>query len=274
MFMKQFTIPLFISFLLFCSTSSADSPITATNFHKAYLDVKIVKEASETQLLTRKMAEYLVDPSNPIDLKAALINALSWEKNAEKNFKYFAQFISEYHQTSVEELRLKELNGGELLCLGYLGVIGKYFNPLDYISLMKLAKEKTGKSFTVTVLFGLVEAQIAQLASSSVLYEKAEEEARRIYKESGIVEITNEQIEVIKERALVASIVSLSGSNSGLYGTYECLAWLTVEEVFNDKNLIQDMRAEARQIIFDYMSGYKRACDGAEDYWKVSNTRG
>ena len=54
----------------------ADSPLTSTDFYRAYLDVPIVKKAAENpNKLTKEMMEYLYD-KNPLDIRIALVNAV------------------------------------------------------------------------------------------------------------------------------------------------------------------------------------------------------
>lgn len=55
----------------------ADSPLTATTFYQAYLDVSIVKQAHQTHRLDKTVADYLLKDQNPFDVKLAVINALS-----------------------------------------------------------------------------------------------------------------------------------------------------------------------------------------------------
>lgn len=58
----------------------ADSPLTSTNFHLAYMDVPIVKTAVENpKKLTEEQMEYLFNEANPLDIKLALINAIGWD---------------------------------------------------------------------------------------------------------------------------------------------------------------------------------------------------
>ena len=62
--------------LIFPAASYADSPITATKFYEAYLDVKMVERAHLEGVMGLEIAEFLTSQENPIDVKAAVINAL------------------------------------------------------------------------------------------------------------------------------------------------------------------------------------------------------
>lgn len=58
----------------------ADSPLTSTEFYKAYLDVPIVKAAADNpKKLSEEAKTYLFDEGNPLDVKIALINAVGWD---------------------------------------------------------------------------------------------------------------------------------------------------------------------------------------------------
>ena len=59
--------------------SFADSPLTSTDFYKAYLDVPIVAAAAKNPgKLSNEAKAYLFDDNNPLDVKLALINAVGW----------------------------------------------------------------------------------------------------------------------------------------------------------------------------------------------------
>ncbi|MCC7212305.1 MAG: hypothetical protein IT451_10775 [Candidatus Brocadia sp.] len=70
---------------VFPATSYADSPITATDFYEAYKDAKMVQRAHLEGVMGVEIAEYLSSPENPVDHKAAVINALSWRFEGKSN---------------------------------------------------------------------------------------------------------------------------------------------------------------------------------------------
>lgn len=80
MHIKKYVFSLFIISVIFFSmnpvTVFADSPITSTDFYRAYTDVSIVKTAKEKGVMDKEIANYLHSSKNPIDVKAAVINAL------------------------------------------------------------------------------------------------------------------------------------------------------------------------------------------------------
>lgn len=71
--------------LLFSAKGYADSPLTSTEFYKAYLDVPIVKAAADKpNVLTEEMMAYLYNDDNPLDVRLALINAVGWSVEVER----------------------------------------------------------------------------------------------------------------------------------------------------------------------------------------------
>lgn len=57
----------------------------------------------------------------------------------------------------------------------------------------------------------------------------------------------------------VAIIIALTKAQKAMDSS-GCDAWQVVNKVFEDKNLSQDMRPEAKQIIYDYMVLYQPEC--------------
>jgi len=78
--------------LLFLSVVTADSPITSTDFYKAYLHIPKVEEAHEIGVLSEGMASFLLDSENSLDKKAAVINALSWDFDRKINAFFILGF--------------------------------------------------------------------------------------------------------------------------------------------------------------------------------------
>ena len=165
--------------LLLTSFCFADTPITSTDFHMAYSDINIIKEAKEKGVLTEQMAHYLLsDPSIvSIDKKAALINALSWDFYGKNNARRFLSVIdSDYYKGALSVGSVNwhnilqkisdELSADTLLCLGYLMLMDDYFDPESAIPILEKAVEKNNrKSFTFMMVLALAKAQHIQKTS-------------------------------------------------------------------------------------------------------------
>lgn len=151
--------------ILFCfglaKSTLADSPLTSTDFYKAYLDIEMVKRASETHVMDEEMAGFLSSPDNRVDIKAAVVNALSWEEQAAGNTAFYLEYLLKSHQQDSEANLVERLSADELLCLGYLKALADYFHPENAIPLLKQAKVQNPGSFTTALILTLVEAEIA-----------------------------------------------------------------------------------------------------------------
>ncbi len=140
-----------------------DSPITSTDFYQAYEDIQmVVKVAQSDGILTKEMAIFLSSDKNPIDHKAAVINALSWDIDGKNNASLYLEFLAQkYYGSKIDNVTLEPFNGDELLCLGYLRAMDDYFDVLDALDIVYLAWEANDTSFTVSMIFAIVEAQEA-----------------------------------------------------------------------------------------------------------------
>jgi len=161
--MKNILTIAFTSAFLFMFTAicHGDSPITSTPFSQAYLDVEMVEKAKEEGVMSLEIAEYLSSPSNPVDAKAAVINALSWDVEGKSNSELYLYYLALSYRTPIDDLDIDALNGDELFSLGYLTVMDDYFNPDEAIPLLEKANAKRKDSFTVSIVLALAKAQKA-----------------------------------------------------------------------------------------------------------------
>ena len=146
---------------LFQKTSHADSPITATKFYEAYLDVKMVERAHLEGVMGLEIAEFLTSPENPIDVKAAVINALSWRFDGKNNAELYACYLALLYHVSLIELDTAFLSADEIFCMGYLMVMDDYFHPEKALPILEEAYKTMGNSFTVSIILALAKAQRA-----------------------------------------------------------------------------------------------------------------
>jgi hypothetical protein len=146
-----------MSFAALPQVSFADSPITSTEFYSTYLDIEIVEKAAQLQYVDEEIAQYLSNQSNPIDVKAAVINALGWNYDGKDMANEFTEIV---FKKSVNELDLDSLSGSDLFCIGYLTCMSDYFNPEKALPILEKASQKINNSQTVSVITALVKAQI------------------------------------------------------------------------------------------------------------------
>lgn len=159
--MRQAIIHAFLIFFLAgtASVASADSPVTSTPFYTAYLELEIVQSAEEKGVIDLEIAEHLYSKSIPLDLKAAIINALSWDAQGKKNAEMYRYYLSLQYGKTLNELRVDDLAPDELFCLGYLAVMDDYFHPASGILLLERANDQMMSSYTSAIILAIARAQ-------------------------------------------------------------------------------------------------------------------
>lgn len=148
--------------LLFLGSSTfifADSPITSTNFYEVYLHHELVKEAQESGELSMAMAKFLSSKAkeDSIQLKVALINALSWDIDGKKNADVYWSFLEKKY--GYRKLPTEKLSGDELLCLSYLKIMDDYNSAKEPLHLVSMALKKQPESYTYQMISALINAQ-------------------------------------------------------------------------------------------------------------------
>ena len=144
---------------MFSAVTHADSPITATKFYEAYLDVKMVERAHLEGVMGLEIAEFLTSPENPIDVKAAVINALSWRFDGKNNAELYAYYLALLYHVSIVELDTAFLSPDEIFCIGYLTIMDDYFHPEKALPLLEEAHKLMKDSFTVSIIMALTIGQ-------------------------------------------------------------------------------------------------------------------
>lgn len=137
----------------------SDSPLTSTPFYKAYPEINIIKEAKVKGTLNLEMAEYLSSGSVSLDLKASLINALSWDIDGNNNSELYKYYLGLKYGITIEEIQDARLLPYEIFSLGYLLAMDNYFNVRDSLNLLELALEDLDKSLSVNLVYLLVKTQ-------------------------------------------------------------------------------------------------------------------
>ncbi len=148
-------------FIVLMSSGRADSPITATGFYETYLDVPIVKRAHVEGVMGLEIAEFLSSPENPIDIKAAVINGLSWRIDGKSNAELYTYYLALLYHLPLKELDIDVLSADEVFCIGYLSIMDDYFYPEKALPFLEKAQEMAKDSFTVSIVLALAKAQMA-----------------------------------------------------------------------------------------------------------------
>jgi hypothetical protein len=150
-----------LAILLFTSyKASADSPLTSTEFYKAYEQLPIIQIAANSNgLLTKELIKYLDNKDNPTDVKIALINRLGWNIKGKKNAATFIKHLqSKYGFKTTAELKAG-LSASDLICIGYLKSMDNYFDTKEALTFATAAQIKEPKSYTINIIQRLIKAQ-------------------------------------------------------------------------------------------------------------------
>ncbi len=152
---------IFIQFLiLWSSIGLTQTPITNTPFYKAYEDdFHIVSVANQKGVLDKDILFYLTSDKISNDLKAAIINAISFDIIGKDNTKVFLDYLALLHNIPRKDVISSDLlSASEIMCIGYLLIMDDYFNTTDAFYMMEKAFLKNSSDYTINVLYRLLEA--------------------------------------------------------------------------------------------------------------------
>lgn len=155
----------------------ADSPLTSTEFYKAYLDVPIVKAAADSpKKLSEEAKAYLFDEGNPLDVKIALINAVGWDIEGLSTYSDYIQYClnnfprGKYGIDENEIVRIEDVYNNasceQMAMLVYLFAMSDYSNTQAMYNLMEqamLTPLMNKQSFMLPM--GLIIAQAALVSN-------------------------------------------------------------------------------------------------------------
>ncbi len=149
-----------LAMLFFSYQASADSPLTSTEFYKAYEKLPIIQLAGDSNgLLTKELIKYLADKDNPTDVKIALINRLGWNIKGKKNASILIKYLkSKYSFNTTAELKAG-LSTSDLICIAYLKSMDNYFDTKEALTFATAAQAKEPKSYTINIIRSLIKAQ-------------------------------------------------------------------------------------------------------------------
>jgi len=158
--LSAFGIALF-SLCIVAAPARADSPLTSTPFHQVFTEDKMVMKAAKERVMSFEFGDYLTSPKVSIAQKAALINALGWDRDGQHNGELFLYYLALKHRERLDTLELEELDPHEVFCIGYLTSMDNYQEPADGLALLQYARELMPESFTVALVTALAEGQVA-----------------------------------------------------------------------------------------------------------------
>lgn len=152
-----------IAFTIAITNVFADTPLTETNFYKAYLDVSMVQQALKSNgRLSHEMILYLANDTNALDIKLAIINALGWNHKGHNNSKLYLNYVvkTKKYKGEAKSITFKWFaTSDELICYAYLLSLDHYFDVVDANEIAKLALKKSPNSYAVNMIANLIKAQ-------------------------------------------------------------------------------------------------------------------
>jgi hypothetical protein len=152
--------PLLIILIFISLASFADSPLTSTTFGRAFLSEPIVAKAAKSNgKISKSMLRYLADESNPIEIKLALINQLSWSIKGKNNGKRYFNYLTKTRNYKNEGDLLENCNGDEMISLAYLYAMDNYFDVSNAILYAEVGVFKNPGNYSAHIIRGLIYAQ-------------------------------------------------------------------------------------------------------------------
>lgn len=156
---------LIIIILLISQHTFADSPLTSTDFYKAYLDIPLIqKTANSKGALTDEVFEYLIS-KNSLDKKVALINALKWDFDGKNNSVLYIKKLLVLHKNYTLTNFYQKATPEELLCYGYLKAMDDYFDVKKASVFTSRAQKLNPGSYTIAIINHLITAQMTGINS-------------------------------------------------------------------------------------------------------------
>lgn len=150
-----------ITTLFYSSTLLADSPLTSTEFWKAYKDNSIVTKYKD-KIYFEDQLPYLTDENKPLDIKLAIINHFSFSLK-EKGILpgLYLDYLQNKKGSSFEFER--DANAEELIVFAYILGMDSYLKiESDAIKYAEMAIQKDKRnSYTVRLISSLLKAQQA-----------------------------------------------------------------------------------------------------------------
>jgi hypothetical protein len=147
-------------FLLVVSNSFADSPLTSTPIYHGYMDISLIKEAHNSNgNITKKQLYFLTENRNPIAVKLALINSLSWKLEGKSNAPAYLEFLFEKKTQLNYKNFINKASAEELICYAYLKAMDNYFDVKSATIFAKQAMHKAPTSYSIHLIGTLISVQ-------------------------------------------------------------------------------------------------------------------
>ncbi len=152
------------------ASAYADSPLTSTDFYRAYMDVPEVADAVGAEM-SEEIYRTLQADDHTLDVKVAIINAMGWTFEGQSNAASYMDLYMADHDKAVVDSDY--MSGEELIMLAYLVSMDDYFtmSPIEAgaegvlgmtgVELAHEAADRVPDDFTVRMISALILAQEA-----------------------------------------------------------------------------------------------------------------
>lgn len=143
----------------------ADSPLTSTEFYKAYIDLPQVQLALKTKgRICQETLKYIATATTPLDVKLAIINAIGWSNNGTQNSRTYMNYIlkTKKYKSGKNSKRITFLwhaTADELICFAYILAMENYFDVTYANSIAEQAVSKNPNSYVLKLFASLIKAQ-------------------------------------------------------------------------------------------------------------------
>ena len=167
--MKKLLIIIVFTFSI--NSVFADSPLTSTDFYKAYLDVPLVVKVSKSNgVLTTEVFDYLNSKSISIDKKIAVINALKWNIKGKHNATLYLKKLLMLHKDYTPANFYNKANAEELICYAYLKAMDNYFDVKKASLFSTRANNRNPNSYAIAIINKLITSQIVSHSDWCEIY--------------------------------------------------------------------------------------------------------
>lgn len=157
--MKKFFVAI-VAILTVALPSFADSPLTSTDFYKAYANESIVQAATKCNgKISKEVMAYLSSDKNPIGVKVAAINALymcAEETAPRENCDAFVKYLIKNCNFQDENGIIGLGSASVLTSMAYLMALDNFSNVQPAADIIYCAMDKEPDSMCVNMIAGLI----------------------------------------------------------------------------------------------------------------------
>lgn len=185
---------------LWMTAAWADSPLTSTDFYRAYDAHPMVTLAGEVQVgdfIPTTLLNFLADEKSPIDVRLAVVNKLGWSIDGNDGVVQLGEYLMKRHKVKSLDKLYKKLDGKTLAVYAYSKAMQNYFQVNEAAQLgHEAVKKDKDHSLSVALIAALIDAQIYLDSDWSMVYKVV---ADVVHDGSLKLDMRQEAIDIIME---------------------------------------------------------------------------